>query len=56
LPLRWHFLPPPSATYDFAIGFAERGFVMSLESILMLIVCVLLMGYLLYALLMPEKF
>jgi K+-transporting ATPase KdpF subunit len=29
---------------------------MSLESILMLFVCVLLMVYLLYALLMPEKF
>jgi len=29
---------------------------MSLESILILIICVLLMGYLLYALLMPEKF
>jgi K+-transporting ATPase KdpF subunit len=29
---------------------------MSLESILMLAVSVLLMGYLLYALLMPEKF
>jgi K+-transporting ATPase KdpF subunit len=36
-------------------GFAEEG-VMSLESILMLVVCVLLMIYLLYALLMPEKF
>jgi K+-transporting ATPase KdpF subunit len=29
---------------------------MSLESILMLVVCVLLMVYLTYALLMPEKF
>jgi K+-transporting ATPase KdpF subunit len=29
---------------------------MSLESILILAVCVLLMVYLLYALLMPEKF
>jgi K+-transporting ATPase KdpF subunit len=29
---------------------------MNLESILMLTVCVLLMIYLLYALLMPEKF
>jgi len=29
---------------------------MNLESILMLAVCVLLMVYLLYALLMPEKF
>jgi K+-transporting ATPase KdpF subunit len=29
---------------------------MNLESILMLAVCVLLMAYLLYALLMPEKF
>jgi len=29
---------------------------MNLESILMLVVCVLLMFYLLYALLMPEKF
>jgi K+-transporting ATPase KdpF subunit len=29
---------------------------MNLESILMLAVCVLLMFYLLYALLMPEKF
>ena len=29
---------------------------MSLESILMLVVCVLLMVYLLYALLMTEKF
>jgi K+-transporting ATPase KdpF subunit len=29
---------------------------MNLESILMLAVSVLLMGYLLYALLMPEKF
>jgi K+-transporting ATPase KdpF subunit len=29
---------------------------MSLESILMLAVCALLMVYLLYALLMPEKF
>jgi K+-transporting ATPase KdpF subunit len=29
---------------------------MNLESILMLVVCVLLMIYLLYALLMPEKF
>jgi K+-transporting ATPase KdpF subunit len=29
---------------------------MNLESILMLAVCVLLMIYLLYALLMPEKF
>ena len=28
---------------------------MNLESILMLVVCVLLMVYLLYALLMPEK-
>ena len=29
---------------------------MNLESVLMLAVCVLLMVYLLYALLMPEKF
>jgi K+-transporting ATPase KdpF subunit len=29
---------------------------MNLESILILVVCVLLMVYLLYALLMPEKF
>jgi K+-transporting ATPase KdpF subunit len=29
---------------------------MNLESILMLVVCVLLMVYLLYALLKPEKF
>jgi K+-transporting ATPase KdpF subunit len=29
---------------------------MSLESIFMLVVCFLLMVYLLYALLMPEKF
>lgn len=29
---------------------------MSLETVLMLVVCVLLMVYLLYALLMPEKF
>jgi K+-transporting ATPase KdpF subunit len=29
---------------------------MNLESTLMLVVCVLLMVYLLYALLMPEKF
>jgi K+-transporting ATPase KdpF subunit len=29
---------------------------MNLESVLMLAVCVLLMIYLLYALLMPEKF
>jgi len=41
--------------YDSAIGFAEVN-VMGLESILMLVVCVLLMVYLLYALLMPEKF
>ena len=40
---------------DFAIGFAEVN-VMNLESILILAVCVLLMVYLLYALLMPEKF
>jgi len=33
-----------------------RWNVMNLESILMLAVCVLLMVYLLYALLMPEKF
>jgi K+-transporting ATPase KdpF subunit len=33
-----------------------RRNVMNLESILMLVVCVLLMVYLLYALLMPEKF
>jgi len=39
----------------FVIGFGEVN-VMSLESILMLVVCVLLMVYLLYALLMPEKF
>jgi K+-transporting ATPase KdpF subunit len=40
---------------DFATGFGEVN-VMNLESILMLAVCVLLMVYLLYALLMPEKF
>jgi K+-transporting ATPase KdpF subunit len=55
LPLRWHFLPLPSGTCGFAIGFAEEN-IMSLESILMLVICVLLMVYLLYALLMPEKF
>jgi K+-transporting ATPase KdpF subunit len=33
-----------------------RGNVMNLESIIMLAVCVLLMIYLLYALLRPEKF
>lgn len=41
--------------YVSAIGFGEEN-AMSLESILMLAVCVLLMVYLLYALLMPEKF
>jgi|HubBroStandDraft_6_1064221.scaffolds.fasta_scaffold1204876_2 K+-transporting ATPase KdpF subunit len=39
----------------FAIGFTEVN-VMNLESILMLVVSVLLMIYLLYALLQPEKF
>jgi K+-transporting ATPase KdpF subunit len=52
----WRSFCLPSATYDSAIGFAEGGIVMNLESILMLAVSVLLMVYLLYALLMPEKF
>jgi K+-transporting ATPase KdpF subunit len=37
-----------------AIGFAED--IMSLESIVMLLICVGMMVYLLYALLRPEKF
>ena len=48
MPLLW-------AMYDFVMGFDEVN-VVNLESVLMLVVCVLLMCYLLYALLMPEKF
>lgn len=42
-------------TCVFVIGFGEAS-VMSLESIIMLAVCTLLMVYLVYALLRPEKF
>jgi K+-transporting ATPase KdpF subunit len=52
---RWRSFCLLSAMCGFVIGFGEVN-VMSLESILMLVVCVLLMVYLLYALLMPEKF
>ncbi len=44
-----------SGTYDFAIGFA-RGDAMDIESIIMLVVTVFMGGYLLYALLRPERF